>query len=444
MMVRMIATIVQTGFRSLRRDRVAFILSFVLPIAFFTIFGFVFGNMRGSSTPRVSVLVVDEDHTAASRALIRGLLREPSLEATTQPRPTRENPTPADYTADTAEAAVRHGVAPAALIIPGGFSSNPIPFGPSSGSNSPRPTFQILSDSSDPVAAQVLAGMLQKTIMMSLPATMATAGSQFFDQEIGGLTPAQRQQMEASLNALRRLEDQSSTNTTSGTTSAKSATTDFSGFVSVNISDVVGEKKHSPMISYYAAGVGVMFLLFTASGASGSLLDESDSGALDRILSARVTMTTLLAGKLIYSALLAFLQLTLMFLWAAAVFHLDLFNHIPGFIVMTAATSFAVAAFGMLLASITRTRAQLAAFSTLIILTMSAVGGSMFPRFLMPDAMKAVGLFTFNSWAIDGYTKVFWRDEPVLHLGPQVVVLLASGIALFLLARLFARRWDAA
>lgn len=440
MIVRMIATIVQTGFRSLRRDRVAFILSFVLPIAFFTIFGFVFGNMRGSSTPRVSVLIVDEDHTTTSRTLINGLLREPSLDAMTHPKPTKENSAPADYTAATAEAAVRNGVAPAALIIPSGFSSHPISFGP----GSPRPTFQILNDSSDPVAAQVLAGMLQKTVMLSLPATMATAGSQFFDQEIGGLTRQQRQQMDASLNALRRLEDQQSTNATSAATDAKSATPDLYGFVSISVRDVVGEKKRSPMISYYAAGVGVMFLLFTASGASGSLLDESDSGALDRVLSARVTMTTLLAGKLTYSALLAFLQLTLMFLWAAAVFHLDLFTHIPGFIVMTAATSFAVAAFGMLLASLTRTRAQLAAFSTLIILTMSAVGGSMFPRFLMPEAMKKVGLFTFNSWAIDGYTKVFWRDEPVRHLGPQVAVLLASGLVLFLLARLFARRWEAA
>jgi ABC-2 type transport system permease protein len=438
-MNRMIATIVQTGFRSLRRDKVAFILSFVLPIAFFTIFGFVFGNMRGSSTPRVSVLIVDEDHTSASRALISGLLREPSLDAATHPRPTKEDTGPADYTSATAESAVRNGIAPAALIIPSGFSSHPISFVPAS----PRPTFLILSDSSDPVAAQVLTGMLQKAVMMSLPATMATAGSQFFDQEVGGLTPQQRQQIDASLNALRRLEDQQSTNTTTGATGTGSATPAFSGFVSVSVRNVVGEKKRSPMISYYAAGVGVMFLLFTASGASGSLLDESDSGALDRVLSARVTMTTLLLGKLIYSALLAFLQLTVMFLWAAAVFHLDLFTHIPGFIVMTAATSFAVAAFGMLLASVTRTRAQLAAFSTLSILTMSALGGSMFPRFLMPDAMKKVGLLTFNSWAIEGYTKVFWRDESVWHLGSQVAVLLTSGLVLFLLARLFARRWEA-
>jgi ABC-2 type transport system permease protein len=98
-------------------------------------------------------------------------------------------------------------------------------------------------------------------------------------------------------------------------------------------------------------------------------------------------------------------------------------------------TPFAVAAFGMLLASICRTRAQLGALSTLVILIMSSVGGSMFPRFLMPAAMQKAGLQTINAWAIDGFTKVFWRDEPVSHLWPQVLVLLAIGAVLFAIAR---------
>lgn len=421
-------------------------MSFVLPIAFFTIFGFVFGGMRGSTTPRVSVLVVDQDRSVASRTLIRGLLREPSLDASTHPKPTKNNTAPSDYTAASAEAAVRNGDAPAALIIPSGFGAHPINFGPGSS----RVTFSILHDSADPVAAQVVAGMLQKTVMMALPATMATAGSQYFDQEIGGLTPHQRQQMDAGLAHLRRLQEQDAKQDQAGSSSTGSSqpensadTRDFTGgLVSIDIHDIVGGKKRSPMISYYAAGVGVMFLLFTASTAAGSLLDESESGALDRVLSARVTMTTLLAGKLVYSALLAFLQLTLMFLWAAAVFHLDLFTHIPGFLVMTTVTSFAVASFGMLLASVARTRAQLGALSTLIILTMSAIGGSMFPEFLMPTAMKTAGLFTFNSRAIAGYTKVFWRDEPIRSLAPEVAVLLASGVVLFFLTRWFARRWE--
>ena len=83
------------------------------------------------------------------------------------------------------------------------------------------------------------------------------------------------------------------------------------------------------MISFYAAAIGVMFLLFTASGSAGALLDEAESGTLDRVLSSRVTMTTLLAGKLAYNTLLAFVQLSVMFLWAWAVFKLDLFTHIP-------------------------------------------------------------------------------------------------------------------
>jgi len=130
-------------------------------------------------------------------------------------------------------------------------------------------------------------------------------------------------------------------------------------------------------------------------------------------------------------------------LWGAAEFDLELFTHLPGFAVMTAATAIAAASFGMVLATLSRTRPQPAAISTLLILTMSALGGSMFPRFLMPQSMKTLGLFTFNAWAIDGYTKVFWRDEPILHLLPQIAVLLGSSIVLFVVARLLARRWDA-
>jgi ABC-2 type transport system permease protein len=73
---------------------------------------------------------------------------------------------------------------------------------------------------------------------------------------------------------------------------------------------------------------------------------------------------------------------------------------------------------------------------------MSSVGGSMFPRFLMPEAMQKAGLLTINAWAIDGFTKVFWRDEPISHLWQQVLVLLIAGVAFFVIARRLARRWE--
>jgi ABC-2 type transport system permease protein len=433
----MIWTIVNNGFRALRRDRGALILSFVLPIAFFTIFAMIFGGMSTSSTPRVKVLVVDEDHTPVSERLVHGLVNEPSLLVSTHPNAGAEGGKGQhsfqNYTAASAEAAVKHGVAPVALIIPKGFGANPIAFGPAAG----RQVFTILRDSSDPVASQVLAGMLQKVVMTSLPDIMAAEGMKYYEKASGGLTPEQRRNIESDIswlhNWMQRRDRENG---------AQRASDDTGGLVAFSVRDVVGQNKRNPMIAFYAAGIGVMFLLFTASAAASSLLDEAESGALDRMLSARVSMTSLLAGKLGYCALLAFSQLVLMFLWGAAVFHLDLFTHLPGFLVMTAATSLAVASFGMLLASVSRTRAQQAAISTLIILTMSAVGGSMFPRFLMPEMMKKIGLLTFNAWAIDGYTKVFWRDEPVSHLAPQVAALVGSCIVLFLIARRFARKWE--
>ena len=75
-----------------------------------------------------------------------------------------------------------------------------------------------------------------------------------------------------------------------------------------------------------------------------------------------------------------------MFLWARGRFRLPLFSHLPGFVVMTVVTAGAAAALGLVLATLARTRGQLSGFSTILILTMSALGGSMFPRFLMSES----------------------------------------------------------
>jgi len=424
----MISSIVRTAIVSLRRDSGALALSFILPVVFFSIFAVIFGGRR-DSTPKIKVIVVDEDQSRASERLLQGLKQEGSLVVKTRPEPVKGAEQP-EYTATTAETAVKEGAAPVAVIVPRGFGENPIAFGPADAS---RPTIQLLEDSSDMVAPQMIAGLLQKVAMTSMPDLMAEQGSKYFDQFAGGLTQEQRKRLNDGIRYLRERQE-------SGAGAADSGS--GGGIVAVKARAVVGENKNNPMVSFYAAAIGVMFLLFTASGAAGALLDEAESGTLDRVLSSRVTMTSLMLGKLTYNSLLAFSQLVVMFLWGWAVFKLDFWSHIPGFIVMGVCTAVAVAAFGLLLASICHTRAQLGALSTLIILVMSSIGGSMFPRFLMPESMQKAGLFTINAWAIDGFTKVFWRDEPISHLWPQVLVLLCIAISLFAIARQVARRWE--
>jgi len=422
-----ISAIVHTAIVSLRRDGGALALSFILPVVFFSIFATIFGGQR-NSTPKIKVIVVDEDHSPASQRLVQGLKQESSLVIKFGPDPVKGVEQPA-YMAASAEAAVKRGTAPVAVIIPKGFGENPIAFGTNAG----RPAIELLEDSSDVVAPQVITGLLQKVAMTSMPDLMAEEGSKYFERFAGGLTQEQHERLNEGIQFLRDRQD-------SGAAAASNSNN--AGVVAVNARAVVGENKSSPMVSFYAAAIGVMFLLFTASGAAGALLDEAESGTLDRVLSSRVTMTSLLLGKLTYNSLLAFTQLTVMFLWGWAVFKLDFWSHIPGFIVMGVCTSLAVATFGLLLASICRTRAQLGALSTLVILVMSSIGGSMFPRYFMSESMQKAGLLTINAWAIDGFTKVFWRDEPISHLWPQVLVLMCIAIAMFAIARRIARRWE--
>ena len=117
-----------------------------------------------------------------------------------------------------------------------------------------------------------------------------------------------------------------------------------------------------------------------------------------------------------------------MFLWGSVVFGLPLFSHLPRLRRDDRSPDRrGRRRSALVLATLARSRAQLSGFSTILILTMSALGGSMFPRFLMSETMQKIGLVTFNAWALDGYLKVFWRNAPVWQLWPQVAGAVRAG-----------------
>lgn len=440
----MIVDIVRTELLNLRRDRGALLLTFVLPIAFFTVFAVVFGNMGKAGTRAVEVIVVDQDQTDMSRRLVAGLQREKSL-LVRRELPAKQGLPAELYTAETAEKAVHEGKTSVAIVIPKGFSTSRFNFGPTAKSpagapeGSPAVKLNILQDSADAIAPQIVMGLLQKVAMTSMPDVMAEQGSVYIENMTGGLTSQQRDLFGQNLGRLRGALN--SVTSANGASPAEQRGVS-EGIIPVDVRDVVGANKQNPTVAFYAAGVGVLFMLFSVSGASATLLEDSESGTLDRVLATRVSMGRLLAGKYAFLTMLSTLQLTLMFVYGALFFRIELFSHLPGFMVMTIVTALAASSFGLMLAASCRSRKQLGQLSTLIILIMSSVGGTMFPRFLMPAFMQKVGLVTFNAWALDGFTKVFWRDEPVSHLWPQVVVLCGAALVFFVVARRLARRWE--
>ena len=403
------------------RDRVVLALIFLLPVMFFSIFATVFGNQR-DSTNKIKVAVADLENSAYSVKLVEALKAEGGLKVWTTEK---EDGTGAPLDREKAEALVKAGTVPAAIVLPKGFGAG----GRFFARDETAPKIQLLADVSDPIATQMVQGLLQKVSFTAAPALLASEGVGMLERYGGPLTPAQKDSMSQWTKALEN--DQTASQAASNMGPAIDVVNVMQpGYGNVGI------------VSFYAAGIGVMFLLFSASGAGGALLDEQDSGTLDRLIGSRAGMTGVLAGKWLFVTLMGVVQLTVMFIWGAIAFGLPLANHLPGFYVMSIVTAAAAAAFGMLLATMCRSRAQLSGISTIVILAMSAVGGSMFPRFLMTEGMQRMGLVTFNAWALDGYIKVFWRNVPLIELWPQVTVLVVLCAVFLTAARFFARRWE--
>jgi ABC-2 type transport system permease protein len=111
----MIGPVFRISWLALIRDRYALVLSFVVPIAFFSILAIVFGGLGRDGLPAIHVAVVDEDRTAVSALLVKAVRLEASLAVEVLPpngtAPSREE----------ARRLVQRGDVPVAVVVPAGF-----------------------------------------------------------------------------------------------------------------------------------------------------------------------------------------------------------------------------------------------------------------------------------------------------------------------------------
>lgn len=456
----MIFTVLRIGLLRLRNNPLELLLMFGVPIVFFSIFAVIFSRGIGSgrSAP-VRVVFVDQDQSDISAALIERLSADTGIQSVAvQP----SNPAHGIISVEESLQQVRNGDAALAIV-----------FRPDFGVDLTRGTHrvvEILADTSDQIATQITAATVRQAVFTEQArlAVLRTAAERRSAAET--LSPPQRQEVapRADLPQYSAFDRRA---LSSGPASARaadvgnglsrsegavaavddSASQEPQEFIEVmqdqpedpvEVIDVFAAQVDNPKISMYAAGIAVMFLLFSASGAGGTLLEEQEAGTLERLLSSRLTLTQLLVGKWLFICSCGCLQLLVMFSWAQLVFDVDLVGHLPGFAVMTLSTAAAAASLALLLATLCRSRSQLNGVSVILILTMSALGGSMVPRFIMSEEMQRYGLLTFNAWALDGFNKIFWRNLPVTALQPQVTVLLISAVVMAAAARICARRWE--
>jgi ABC-type transport system involved in cytochrome c biogenesis permease component len=190
------------------------------------------------------------------------------------------------------------------------------------------------------------------------------------------------------------------------------------------------------------AGTSVMMLLFSVAGIGGSLLDEKHDGMLKKLLCSPIPPDYILFGKLVFANIISIIQLIIMFVYAWLIFGLDIMHHLPSLVLMIFIIAFACSGFGVVLASFAKTRQQVQGFSTIIVLVMSGIGGSMIPIFVMPEIMQKIAVVSVNYWGIQGIYDIFWKLVPLTDITflSRVFVLLCMGSFLNFIALLMFRR----
>lgn len=428
------------------RDKGGLALGFLLPIALITVMALVFQNMAGDGgMPKPPVSVADFDDTPESRAFVAALGDGPA-----EVRPWDDAGPPADRAA--VEARVKKGKPALALVIGAGFGAALAKGG--------EPPLELVRDR----AKNMEGALLEQAVMAALMDAhgdkvgrmMTLRGVKALGEGLA-LGEASTRALEGIARGFfDRFDRDVASRPASAATTRPAAEGGLGGFpglgaaVGMKITKVGGEalgggdreKGRIGMVCQSVAGTAVMMLLFGLVACGTTLLAEGETGTLRRLLVTPAPRDAILLGKFLYCFVVGFVQLCVMFVYGRIAFGLPVERHVAGVLAFTAATAAAATGFGVLLAVVGRTRKQVEGLSTLIVLVMSAVGGSWFPLFIMPKVMQTLSRFTLTAWAMEGFNGMFWND---LGLGELLLPLgVLSGVAVALFATssvLFRRRF---
>jgi ABC-type Na+ efflux pump permease subunit len=209
----------------------------------------------------------------------------------------------------------------------------------------------------------------------------------------------------------------------------------------LKMTSIVGENNDFSLgLIQAVAGTSILMLLFSVAGIGTSILEEKENGTISRLLFSPLRLKTILYSKMLFAFFISVLQLSAMFLFAWAFLKLDLTINPWALVLMILSTSLAVSSLGIFLAAIAKSRQQAQSLSTLIILVMSAIGGSMIPLFVMPDIMSKLAVISVNYWSIQGFYDIFWRSLPLSEILPRILILTGAAIVFTIVSiRLFSK-----
>ena len=395
----MITTIFKKDLKLFFANKKNVVLTFLIPILLISLFAFAFGGIstESSKNKQVTLLYTDFDISTISKK-IRAQLDTLSTINLIQ------------VTLEEGNNALLKGKHPGFLILNKGFKDSLV--------LSKKLPITYKYDASNPFEAKMLQSIITEVVMN-------TVGSQLYMHKVENYMNTSFKTMPNNLKQ-RILTD----------ISQVSFKNKVSTSAIIEAIPVIRKSSNTGNLGLIqaVAGTAIMMLLFSISGVGGGLLEEKESGTLSRLLYTPIKTTSILYGKMLATLFISMLQLFTMFVFAWIAFGLPIFKDVISLILLTIAVAFSVSSFGVFLVSVSKTRQQLQNLSTIIILLMSAIGGSMIPLFVMPSIMRKIAVISLNYWGIQGYYDIFWRNLSTIEILPRIGVLSLIGIVMLLIS----------
>ena len=419
-------------------DRRAVILTFIVPIILIIIFGNIFGG-SGGVRGKAEILLVNESKSVVAKLLESKLDSSKALR-TVKTYTAENGKDTLMFDEETAKEWVRTGRISAAVVMPKDFFTD----------TSSAIKIKFYYDPKNEIESNIIQGNLQQTIFTQIPRMMPILmqrkaanylGSDSAKRFLKGMGKIAHEYFGVSPDSFyNRLTRIDSASLFSSSADTSSETNIMSNLVRFDSEQLVGKKITNPGLTRSVGGWAMMFLLFSLTGAATSIFEERNEGTLKRLLCMPITRSDILWSKYIYSMLLGMIQLLVMFVFAWVFFGVEIFSNFGNLLIVIIASAAAAVSFGMLITSISKTYSQANGISTLLILVMSALGGSWFPTSFLPGWMQVISKGTLTYWSMEGFLQVLWRHSSFAGIALNVLVLLSIAVLINFYALIRFRR----
>lgn len=393
------------GWKDLRlmfRDRAALLLMLATPFALTLGMGLVSGAFSSGGSggvPQLPLVVVNQDDGQLGAAL-QEMLTSPDLADLLAPT----------LSADLAAAReqVMADKVVAAVIIPAGFTDSIIPRDAAAVSAPPVP-IEVYTNPGRPISAGIVRSIVEG----------------FVDQVEAGRVGGQVAIEQLLHSGLIAPQDIAQVAQQIGQEQSQLA---GEALIRVRRSDAAPEETNefNPLL-LLAPGMALVFLMFTVSLGSRSILVERRDGTLARMMSTATGSGSILVGKITGVYLVGAAQMFILILASALLFRLRWGDPL-GVLALVLAAVAGAAGWGLLLAAVAKTPNQVATLGMALMLLFGVLGGSFFGSTLT-GALGTLGKITPNAWAMDGFTTLA-RGGDLADIAPDIAALLLMGAVL--------------